>query len=982
MKFLIIYITKPGVKVPQVPANYNEIPPHLHNKTRRIKVPQVPAKYNEIPPHLHNKTRRKTTIVQQEFISDYHSKIAALGNYWFETKHKLAMKLLCFKISFIQILLFLPVYKCQSGPPIKVVAAFEQDYPVAREIVGHMFGSLVQNQIGNPVDYTSVVIEDGLTESVVCDRLTKSKPTILIDTTRRPRAIGNRAGTLVKKVARKMAIPTVSATYGLAKDGIMEWENLDAIEKQYLVQIVPPGNIITQVVRDIASKQNMTTTGVLFDESIELDQQSSTLLKNIPTRATILKVQPDRQAILEQILKMKASETSYYFLIGPTQTINIALDVVAANNMTGSKYSWHLVTLDPTEPSCNCKMISALWMWPRIIEGKRSIAQNLARTFNMKSEVEAAFYYDLVLFVMTAVQKEINKGTWQREIQYPACDSTVNPTQRSELKLRNALKQEAYEGIFGKFKIVDVGGSFQELTLVMRKWTLVNNVVTNPFRIGYWTYGQPTGKITFETNRSLSDFKAKIIYKVTTVEIPPFVYKEVDENGTVTFTGYCVELLDEIKEILKFDYIIFENSDKKFGTMDDNLKWDGMMQDLVDQKADIALGPISVMAERETVVDFTVPYYDLVGISILMKKPSVPSSLFKFLTVLEGNVWACILAAYFITSFLMYLFDRLSPYSYYNNKEKYKDDDEDEKRDFSLKESLWFCMTSLTPQGGGEAPRNLSGRLVAATWWLFGFIIIASYTANLAAFLTVSRLDSPIESLDDLAKQYKIKYAPQKSTSAATYFERMAYIEAKFYEIWKNMSLDDSLNETERAKLAVWDYPVSDKYTKIWWTMLETAMPDSFEDGIKRVLDSSGSQEGFAFIADSTQVKYAVMTNCDLISVGSEFSRKPLALAVQQGSPLKDQLSSAILKLLNQRRLEGLKEKWWNKNPFKVECDDSEQQSDGISIANIGGVFIVIFIGVVLAIITLAVEYFLYRKKKPGKTRVVSVNRYDRQRRH
>jgi hypothetical protein len=50
---------------------------------------------------------------------------------------------------------------------------------------------------------------------------------------------------------------------------------------------------------------------------------------------------------------------------------------------------------------------------------------------------------------------------------------------------------------------------------------------------------------------------------------------------------------------------------------------------------------------------------------------------------------------------------------------------------------------------------HISGRLVAATWWLFGFIIIASYTANLAAFLTVSRLDTPIESLDDLSKQYK-----------------------------------------------------------------------------------------------------------------------------------------------------------------------------------------------------------------------------------
>ena len=29
------------------------------------------------------------------------------------------------------------------------------------------------------------------------------------------------------------------------------------------------------------------------------------------------------------------------------------------------------------------------------------------------------------------------------------------------------------------------------------------------------------------------------------------------------------------------------------------------------------------------------------------------------------------------------------------------------------------------------------------------------------------------------------------------------------------MSLDNSLSEFERSKLAVWDYPVSDKYTKV-----------------------------------------------------------------------------------------------------------------------------------------------------------------------
>ena len=91
-------------------------------------------------------------------------------------------------------------------------------------------------------------------------------------------------------------------------------------------------------------------------------------------------------------------------------------------------------------------------------------------------------------------------------------------------------------------------------------------------------------------------------------------------------------------------------------------------------------------------------------------------------------------------------------------------------------------MTSLTPQGGGEAPKNLSGRLVAATWWLFGFIMIASYTANLANFLTISRMSVPIGSLDDLTSQYVINYAPIEGSQAADYFEKLVSLEEQFYE--------------------------------------------------------------------------------------------------------------------------------------------------------------------------------------------------------
>lgn len=76
---------------------------------------------------------------------------------------------------------------------------------------------------------------------------------------------------------------------------------------------------------------------------------------------------------------------------------------------------------------------------------------------------------------------------------------------------------------------------------------------------------------------------------------------------------------------------------------------------------------------------------------------------------------------------MLYVFDHWSPYSYQNNRERYENDDD--KKEFTLRECLWFCMTSITPevtlsnllfnsikdsafnvleflQGAGEAPKS------------------------------------------------------------------------------------------------------------------------------------------------------------------------------------------------------------------------------------------------------------------------------------
>lgn len=50
-------------------------------------------------------------------------------------------------------------------------------------------------------------------------------------------------------------------------------------------------------------------------------------------------------------------------------------------------------------------------------------------------------------------------------------------------------------------------------------------------------------------------------------------------------------------------------------------------------------------------------------------------------------------------------------------------------------------------------------------------ITISSYTANLAAFLTIERMVTPIESADDLSKQTEIKYGFLDSGTTREFFE-------------------------------------------------------------------------------------------------------------------------------------------------------------------------------------------------------------------
>lgn len=119
----------------------------------------------------------------------------------------------------------------------------------------------------------------------------------------------------------------------------------------------------------------------------------------------------------------------------------------------------------------------------------------------------------------------------------------------------------------------------------------------------------------------------------------------------------------------------------------------------------------------------------------------------------------------------------------------------------------------------------------------------------------------------------------------------MANIEKRFYNEWKEMSLNDSLTSYERSQLSVWDYPVGNKYTKLWEAMQKTKFPKDYKEALKRIRNSTKGNE-FALLGDATLIKFINLTNCDLQQIGEEFSRKPYALALRQGSPLKEQFDT------------------------------------------------------------------------------------------
>ncbi|KAK5969723.1 Ligand-gated ion channel, partial [Trichostrongylus colubriformis] len=335
-------------------------------------------------------------------------------------------------------------------------------------------------------------------------------------------------------------------------------------------------------------------------------------------------------------------------------------------------------------------------------------------------------------------------------------------------------------------------------------------------------------------------------------------------EGNNKYEGYCIDLLKLLADRIEgFNFEVYLG--EKTGSKLPDGSWDGMMGDLLTGRAD----------ERERVVDFSKPFMTT-GISIMIKKPDKQEfSVFSFMQPLSTEIWMYIIFAYIGVSVVIFLVSRFSPYEW--RVEETARGGFTISNDFSVYNCLWFTLAAFMQQGTDILPRSISGRIASSAWWFFTMIIVSSYTANLAAFLTLEKMQAPIESVEDLAKQTKIKYGIQGGGSTASFFK---YSSVQIYQrMWRYME-----------------------------SQVPSVFVSSYAEGIERVRSHKGR---YAFLLEATANEYEnTRKPCDTMKVGANLNSIGYGVATPFGSDWKDHINLAILALQERGELKKLENKW------------------------------------------------------------------------
>ncbi|MEP2781866.1 MAG: transporter substrate-binding domain-containing protein [Pseudoruegeria sp.] len=267
--------------------------------------------------------------------------------------------------------------------------------------------------------------------------------------------------------------------------------------------------------------------------------------------------------------------------------------------------------------------------------------------------------------------------------------------------------------------------------------------------------------------------------QVSTITRPPF---SMVENGEAT--GFSIELLSALMEDLQLDYELIRVTEFQ------------EMLDLVSAgQADLAVANISITASREMILDFSQPIFES-GLQVMVPVNS-SRGMSIWDTVFSADLLIAVALAFgllFGGGMLMWVFERRAqPYFDRPAKE-------------AMFPAFWWAL-NLVVNGGFEErmPRTPFGRLFGVFLVISSLFIVSIFVANITATMTVSAIQSSVNSLADLDG----KQVGTTAGSTASVFLTGRDIRHANYD-----SLDDLLTDFESGELeaVVFDAPILAHY--------------------------------------------------------------------------------------------------------------------------------------------------------------------------
>ncbi|CAH2062145.1 unnamed protein product, partial [Iphiclides podalirius] len=609
------------------------------------------------------------------------------------------------------------------------------------------------------------------------------------------------------------------------------------------------------------------------------------------------------------ILQLQMNNENYHYIFTSFDMELFDLEDFYYNrvNMSG----WRLVDRDSD------KVKEAL----QVMEKFHPIGANILTGGHIKTE--PALLYDAVqvLALALASTKEVHTANM-------SCETGTAWTHGKTL-LNNIDKIRAH-GLTGPIEFTR--GTRTQFNLQLMR--LVGGEGGGVALAGHWAPGE--GLQLTDPAAYRRDPPPNVTLTVVTVEEKPYVMVKEGWNlqGNARFEGFCIDLLARVAARAGFHYTLRLVPDNMYGARDPETgQWNGIVRELMDRKADIAVASMTINYAREAVIDFTKPFMNL-GIGILFKVPtSQPTRLFSFLNPLAIEIWLYVLAAYILVSFTLFVMARFSPYEWSSSTHVCGHETKLLTNQFNVCNSFWFITGTFLRQGSGLNPMATSTRIVGGIWWFFTLIILSSYTANLAAFLTVERTVLPIQNAADLAAQNHVQYGTLNGGSTMTFF-RDSNIDI-YQRMWRHMSAASP-----------------------------PALVASYEEGVRRVLAGN-----YAFLMESTMLDHRVQRDCNLTQVGGLLDSKGYGIATWKGSPWRDKISLAILDLQEKGVIQILYDKWWKNTGDVCNRDGKDSKANPLGVQNIGGVFVTLLCGLALAIVVAILEFCWNTRKNASHGR-------------